>query len=343
MAKQVTKSGLAAKLGDKGRKAVEAHKHDETVISGGGDLPAGIDGGVAQLVECKFDVIKPGKENAGEYFFYAAGVVVQPIDFNGQRVEGGRTSIMELLCDTPTRSRKTLDEHIAWVLNEFRKLGVDTSGLTFDDFEATAAALKAAQPYFRFRTWAGEVATEGKYKGKPPLINHQWGGCLPKYQPGDDSPPDVVDETENAEEPGAAVEPGAEGEVDLASLYELAEAGDSDAQTKLTELAVAAGHAEDDVNAAPNWQAVLDMIGSGDGGGETTETSEEAEEPWVPKKGDTYRYEVKDPKNPKKAGKLTEVEVTVVDAKAETVSLKNLEDAKKTYTKVPWTALKGFE
>ena len=44
MAMQKAKTGLAAKLGMRGREAFEGHKADETkLMGGGGELPAGID------------------------------------------------------------------------------------------------------------------------------------------------------------------------------------------------------------------------------------------------------------------------------------------------------------
>ena len=41
-------------------KLVSKHKADETVLPGGGRLPDGIEGGVAQLEDCRFGVFKDG-------------------------------------------------------------------------------------------------------------------------------------------------------------------------------------------------------------------------------------------------------------------------------------------
>ena len=157
MAKQTLKSGLVGKLGAKLSKAVEAHKGDETKFSGGGgDLPGGIENGIAQLVLCKFGVYEKG-EFEGEYYWMAQGVVVSPKKHAGIVIEGLRTSIgPEAICDTPNKARKTTEEHVAWVLNEMRKLGVDTSELSGDDLESTAEALQELGPHFRFRTWQGQ-------------------------------------------------------------------------------------------------------------------------------------------------------------------------------------------
>ncbi len=177
MAVQKAKSGLAAKLGAKGHSAVETHKNDETVFQGGGELPAGIENGIAQIVECKFDIVKEG-DSKGEYYFYAGGVVVSPksimTDDGEFPVEGMRTSITEPLYDTPSRSRKTVDDHLAWILNELRKLGVDTSEVSLDNLEETAAAIKESGTTFRFRTWQGKATEE--YPN--PRVNHQWAGAV---------------------------------------------------------------------------------------------------------------------------------------------------------------------
>jgi hypothetical protein len=201
--------GLVGKLGMQLKTAFEAHKNDEITLMGGGDLPP-INGGVAQLVECKFDVIKEGKEGAGNYFFFARGIVIEPKEVPGfGSVEGMGTSIIETIADTPNKGRKTIGEHIAWVMNEMRKLGIDTAdpNFTYDRLEDTAALLKELRPYFRFRTWVGKrqevmqkgngwwVDTKGPYAskeaaekanpfaGKEPRVTHDWRGVILDYVP----------------------------------------------------------------------------------------------------------------------------------------------------------------
>lgn len=180
-----TKSGLAGKLGGKLQEAVVGHREDETTFGGGGGLPGGIENGIAQVVECKFGIYEKG-DNQGEYFFYAAATVELPRRFPDQEggipIAGLRTQIgPEPICDTPGKTRQTLEEHVAWVLNEMRKLGVDTTQLGADDIESTAEAIKLAAPHTRFRTStiadevfevkAGKVwvvKTDGSGKGKGP-------------------------------------------------------------------------------------------------------------------------------------------------------------------------------
>jgi hypothetical protein len=214
MAKQVTKSGLAGKLGAKLKQAVDKHKKDETKISGGGDLPAGIIG-IAQLVDCRFGQYKEGA-NKGEYFFYAAGVVRTPAMFEGMPIKGMRTQIgPEPMCDTPTKSRKTLEDHTAWVLNEMRKLGAETASVDGDELEGLAAALKEAKPTFKFRTWKGQ-----KTKQYPdPRVQHSWEGAA-DFTPDEG---EVVEDETAAEEEESTDEEAGDEEVDLDTL-----AADSD-------------------------------------------------------------------------------------------------------------------
>lgn len=354
MAMQTAKSGLLAKLGTKGMAAHAAAKDKEVDFGNMGDLPEGIEGGIAQLVECKFDVVKPGKQNAGEYFFYAAGIVVAPREHAGVRIAGLRTVIMEMMCDTPTTSRKTVQDHIDWVYNELRKLGVDTAQMKFEDLEAVAAALKKNKPHFRFRTWKGAKQTTGAYANKEPRVQHNWSGVVEDYVPPDDAGSGVVDNTAPpdvpTEEP-APVEgdPGIyDDSSDVASLVEVAKNDDdprqAEAQAKLNEMAVAAGHSDESVNLAESWDAVAEMISTPPG-------DDAAPEPeWEPAKGDPYKIPSIDPKtkkpavNPKtKKPVLIEVEVLTVDKAKKTVTAKNLDTGKpivgadpKKSLQIPW-------
>ena len=190
---KVKKSSLAAKLGERGAKAVEAHRDDETRLGAGSRLPDGIEGGVARLVDCRFGQYEKG-DNKGEFFFIARGVVLRPKDHNGVAVEGMHTQIMEPLCDTPKRSRSGVDDHVEWVLNEMRKLGADTSEADVDDLEQMAADLKEASPTFRFRTWKGEATKEWPN----PRVNESWEGAC-EYDEEEEGE-DVVDETDDEEE-----------------------------------------------------------------------------------------------------------------------------------------------
>jgi hypothetical protein len=344
MPPQTGKSGLSAKLGDRLRKAHEAHKGDETEFSNFGELPAGIENGIAQLVDVKFAEYKTG-DLKGQYFFMARGVAKFPEELNGQKVAGLYTQIgPEPLCDTPQRAtRKTLDDHLAWVYNELRKLGIDTRTLAVDNLETVAAMLVKAKPHFRFRTWKGKKQLTGPYAGQEPRLNHDWGGLVEVQEdtePGDGvadhttSPPPAP--KPNGKPPTALggkpvptpapepkPEPAAEytdqGDVD--SLLERANGGDEDAVAELVRLAVAAGHEESAVEAAESWEAVAEMVKGG---------SSQQEGGIVV--GAVVTYAPMNPKT-KKPGKAVRCEVTGVNG--DTATLKNLEDGKTQYQKVP--------
>lgn len=373
-----SKSGLSGRLGGKLHEAVSTHREDETTYGGGGGLPGGIENGIAQVVECKFGIYEKG-DYKGEYFFYAAATVLQPkshkVGDDNVPVFGLRTQIgPEPICDTPGKTRQTLDEHIAWVLNEYRKLGVDTTQLGADDIEPTAEAIKLAGQFTRFRTstipnqvfkedkgkwWVanddGSGKPKGPYKGLADAkkanpyakeakeagaarVYQQWIGAVPDFQP--ELADGVVDEggkteaetsaASNGQEQwnkdAAAAEAGADD--DMEALVAAANSDDSDAMERLKELALAAGKTEEEVKGADSWDEVAGWIAEG---GSEAPSGEEAG-PATPEKGSIWFYRpiTVDPKSkkPVKAKKASEHEVLSVDAKAETVTLKNSENGK---------------
>lgn len=323
MAKRTKRSGLLGKNADRLRRAHEEHKGDDTSFGAGEDLPAGINGGVAKLVDCKFDVYARG-DNEGEYYFYAAGVVVQPTIHEGVNIEGLRTSIMEPMCDTPNRSRETVEEHHSWVLNEIRKLGIATDEIGIDDLEATAKALKESGLHFRFRTWQGE-ATE-QYPN--PRVNHQWRGIC-EYEEEEDG---GMAEATKGKEPEPE-DTNTEDDVPFEdetneALADKADGGDEEAQEELAKRAREVGV---DPDKPANWRDVATAIA------ETSEDPADAgDKDSEPVKGETYLYK------PPKKRKEVKCEVTAVFAGKETCNLQNL-DTKQGYKSVPWGKLVDVE
>lgn len=290
----VGKSGLLAKYGAKMAQAHAAHKNDETEFSQFGELPPGIENGIAILSDCKFDTFKNG-ENQGETFFYARGIVIKPETHEGIPIKGLGTRIgPEPLCDTPKSSRKTTDEHVKWIYNQLRRLGLETSGLNLEDVEAAVKMLKEAKPYFRFRTWKGKATPQFPN----PKVNHDWTGVV-EYHPDEDATSGMEDDTElppppppkngkpTSQKPGApAPKPSpspkpapapspspkptpspkpAAVEVfdefgDLDTLGARAVAGDPEAVDSLTEMAKQAGLDDDLVAKAESWADVVKML-----------------------------------------------------------------------------------
>lgn len=378
---QKSQSSLLGKLGDKLKRAHEEHKNADTVYSEFGALPAGINGGIAQLVECKFKEIPQGKDNAGQFKFYAAGIVKSPEEHDGIQIKGLRTQLSEPMFDTPNLTRKTVSEHVAWIYNEMRKLGVDTACMEITDLEPTAAALKETAPHFRFRTWKGDKAKEGKYKDKEPMVQSNWDGLCEFNGDRDEqgATPGVQDNSGEGEanegtpdtqtagqDQGPPNTPDVatgtdEGGEDYAALAEIADAGQEGheaAAKAIKDAALAAGIEESVIDNATNWTEVATaLIEVTQGGGEITTEGEqtaptpELEKPSIPTKGEVWAYKPLDPKtkkpfiNPKtkKENKAIQVEVIAVNLKSKSVDLKNLSNPKVTYKGVKFEALESPE
>jgi hypothetical protein len=334
MPKTVSQSGLQSRLGAEGAKALERHRNDEINYGAGGDLPAGIEGGVADLVECKFDTYKKG-ENTGEYYFYAAAVVRSPSEFNGMIIEGQRTSIMEPICATPKRGRATVEDHLAWVINELHKLGVvfNETRPVVDQLEEVATALKQAAPSIRFRTWLGSATPAFPN----PRVNHEWRGLATgPAVANDDGAGGVIDNSGDGGSDDTGDQNDSPVEDDgLDTLLEAANAADADAQNAITDRAKAAG-AFDEVDSAPDWDTAVQIIreAEANGNGSTEAEAPEADAPQVPQKGEVYSYK------PPKMRKPLDCEVTAVFEAKRLVNLKNLADGKTIYKSVPFAELK---
>ena len=372
---QKKKSSLAIRLGNKARKAFEEVKDQEPEFDTQAGLPGGIEGGIARLVECKFTQIAAGKQNAGKDMFYAAGIVMSPAEVNGINIEGLRTQISEPLYDTPTRSRKTVDDHLEWVMNEMKKLGLDMSEMTLDDLEGAAETLKEEKPYFRFRTWSGTkqeiverggkffVGTMGPYKteaaakaanpyaGTEPRVQHTWNGTC-EYLDDEEEVDGVEDNTSSVKASKAAKKTKAdvadepeeeeEGEEeDLAELAAAADGGDTDAAERLFELATEAGIDEETINSTEEWSAIVEMMQSSEEDEEEEESGEEEDtEEETEEEEEEWKPEKGEVYAYKAPGmkKAVDCEVTAVFESKETVNLKNLND-NKVYKSVPWDKL----
>jgi hypothetical protein len=194
-------SGIFSRYGSKAVEAFNRHKGDETEYGNFGELPPGIDGGVAQLVDCRVLEIKEGKQNAGELMFFARGVVVEPEEAEDPRTglvvrtKNRSTTLSEPLFHTPGRARETFEQHMQHVLNQLRRLGLSTEDIaaTDEEFNAQLATLKESAPFFRFRTWQGPKSEQ--YPN--PRVNHTWEGTqgLEDYTPPDEGSPVEDDAT----------------------------------------------------------------------------------------------------------------------------------------------------
>jgi len=266
-------------------KAHVEHKADETKVGSGGDLPADIEHGVAELSDVKISTYQKGNYQ-GHPFFMAAGIVLDPESVvttdpasKKQRtikVKGLRTQIGPLpICDTTNASGEVtpLSEHWSRVLNHLRLLGIDTKtteptdiiSQNGDKWESgtVLAALKEAAVCFSFRTWQGR-ATE-KYPN--PRVNHEWRGLTERPETNPEA--EIVDETATEPEPeetGAYSDPEPETvpvqeepetvqerEPDLIDLAEIADNKGEGHEQAANTIATKAQELGVDYESAENW------------------------------------------------------------------------------------------
>jgi len=222
--------------------ALRGHAGDETTLSNIGDIPSGIENGIAQLTSIKFGTYESG-DMEGEKFFMAGGTVIQPsevtVDGTKMPIAGMRTQLgPEPLCDTPKRKKVTTDDHVNWMLNQLRLLGLDTSFLEESenaevDLEEACETLVETAPQFRFRTWASKPTKD--YPN--PNTNHTWKGVVEAGENvGEDE--ELEDEELNAEE---------------------ADSGDEEAQLAITAKAKSLGIDPED-EAFEDWASVIEAI-----------------------------------------------------------------------------------
>lgn len=340
------KSSLSSELGAMGKQAFEEHKGDETKYDTGSRLPAGIENGVAQLTMMKFDKYKDG-DNKGKWYFYAAGTVIEPKLHNGAPCSGLQTSIMEPLCETPNKSRKTVSDHLSRILNELRLFDVETKSLGFDDLEPVTTILVQRAPYFRFRTWKGDPTKEFPN----PRVNEVWGGVkgLEEYVPPSASdevndqsgdfegvPSEEASGPPNSPPPSNTTQSSGDPD-DLDSLAAKGDGNDPSAQKRLLELALSEGIEKDVAEATDSWQQLADMVklqrnSNANSASSAAEPEAEADE-LVPEKSQVLFYTAAEGDTP------VEVEVTSVSAAKKICNVKSMADGT-IFKGVKWSQLK---
>jgi len=331
MVRRKTTGTLKDKLGTPGRKAFDNIKDDEVRYSTAGDLPAGIEGGIAELSECKFDVFKTG-DSKGEYYFSASGTVISPRSIKNEEgetihIEGLQTRIgPEPLCETPSRSRKTLEEHLGWINNHVKMLGAESDN--WEILEEVLAALKQQAPRFKFRTWQGNPTEDFPN----PRVNHQWNGVKGISQEDEELEDGVEDSTEESDEETTSSGEKDEDTGGLTELGKLADDEDVEAQKELEGLCKKSNI---DPKEIQTWVEVATLLLEG-GSSEGKEDSSKDEEEEPPEKGEVYYF-----KPPKKRNKV-QVEITAVVKSKQTCNLKEVEDESKTYKSILWNKL-GIE
>lgn len=368
---QSAKSSLLAKYGAKLDSAAKKHAADP-VEYGVMRLPPGINNGIAQLHDCKFAQVAPGKNNAGEWYFRATGVVITPksvlVDGIEVPVEGQQTSVMEMICDTKTQTGKvtTLEDHVANIQNELKKLGASADDLAQGAaaLEMIAKALEESKPYFKFSTSLRKAQNASQTDG----IWENWYGVkgLENFVPQGAADPSsgVQDSGTDSSTNGHSTDGGGEGTPDsdlgqanLEALVTLAEGdptGESEdgnnAIQQLKELALAAGLSEDQITNSESWTVLGQLIiDSGN-------PSDQPTVPADPESGSVFHYKIRDAKTKqpvkdlktKQDKKPVECEVVSSDPKTKTVTLKDLATQKvlngpdNKPLKIKWSDLEEF-
>lgn len=346
MPKKEAKSSFMSRVAE----AHEQHKNDETKMSSGGELPGGIEHGVAKLVDVHIGVYQKG-DYEGEPFFMAAGTVLEPkthliYDQSSKKsravnIFGLRTQIGPIpLCDT-TDSRGnqiSLADHWETVLNHLRLLGVDTKTVEPDDIITEDNGVYGSGPVlealsqsgitFRFRTWQGKATQQ--YPN--PRVNHDWRGAV-EYE-DTEAPEAVEDDTAEpeqgetpqweqdaqAEEAASAPEPEQDepeaepaqetSDPDLGELGRLADEQD-DKDAQSQLIGLAKLHGID-YEAPSSWSEVALLILQAEAG-ELQEVQPETE--WEPIEGEIGLY------TPPKAKKPVVCEFGKVFSKAKKVNI----------------------
>ena len=184
MAAQTGQSSILAKLGNSAREVAAKHATVEPEIPNMG-LPAGIENAVAQVVDCKFGTVEPGKRSPGATYFMAQAIVKSPDIFKskeypqGIKISGRRTMLYKEVADV---KGVVNEKNMEWAQDQLKMLvgkGADPKMFLLDNMEATAALIREAgkhkDPSKRlhtlFRTWKGDKQDVKLHEGKWFLCN----------------------------------------------------------------------------------------------------------------------------------------------------------------------------
>lgn len=366
MAAQTIPSLLLQELGN---EFVQAHEQAKKVKPKQGDtLPSGVKG-IAKLRDISIKKIKEGN-NIGKLMFYADAIIQEPISHNGFSVRGKRTFITEPIYNTPTRKRKTLKDHLEEMYGILKMLGVPVEKLNPRDIEPALAALKATKGgvFIAFRTWQPPAATEGAYAGKEAMLMQFWDERV-NYEMKDatktavsvtlpDDPQDLLPAVSEPEpEPGTfmaaigpdtaemnglsvSIEPPLDPAlVDQMDLDSLAKRGDIDkdldACTRLQDMARQSGVSEEEINLAPSWTALAELIKG---------KSKPADDNTISLAiGEHWNFRPLDPKTKAKMTIPLGVSIIKIDEEKGTVDLALIKNPKMVYQNIPATELEEMK
>lgn len=291
-----------------------------------------------------------GKSAAGEYYFYAVGVIVEPEmhvypDGVERKIAGRQVRI-----NVPCIATKTAGGKVTSQEDQCDKIMQEIGKLTSQDYIADASfdqipdlieGVKQSKPYFNFATSVKAASVEKGPDGKTPKypegVWENWNGNrgLESYQGPDAQATTTQDDTGGSNDQDNS----GDDQPDLDALVEAATNQDQDAIDKLTELATAVGveigpdtdAPANTVNGADSWQTVREWI---DAGGAPELPADETA--WEPAVKEMVKYKAPaDPKKPNGAKKTFDCEVTGVNKGKRLVTMKNPAN-KAVYKDVSW-------
>lgn len=157
MPKTTTKGSLRERIEAENARKDSRNAKPKTPGATRAVIPAGVEGGVAKLTRVDFDTIENGNY-AGSQRFYCHGIVVEPKEFEGTRIEGllVQPSIITLDDVKSSYGDTSFAENVAKAENRLKLLGFPTED--FEDLESDTLEYfqEAGEMYFSFRTWNPE-------------------------------------------------------------------------------------------------------------------------------------------------------------------------------------------
>lgn len=314
---KVNKSQLLAKMKKRAKGAWSRARSTEAKARGS-TLPGGITRGVAQFTSYKFDADKKGNP-----YFMLTGIVKEPAEF-----AGCRATVFHGIRETQT---KTVEDKLDALSADIQLLGGETEGTDIDDLPGILDGLVKEKPHFYYNTWQPE--------GQQTMVFIQ--GLADDWEPEDDEDAEEEPEEEDDEEEGEEGEEDPEAEEE-----EPEEEDDEPAEDEEPEEEDDEEEPEDDEEEEPEPEPKpkgkpktgkpAEKPASKPKPKPKKEPEPEPEPEWEPAKGEVYLYKF----SPK--SKAEEAEITAVDTKTKTVSVKRVKDGKG-FKGVKWDALEGAE
>lgn len=180
MPKTTTKGSLRERIESENARKDSRNAKPKTPGATRAVIPAGVEGGVAKLTRVDFDTIENGNY-AGSQRFYCHGIVVEPKEFDGTRIEGllVQPSIITLDDVKSSYGDTSFAENVAKAENRLKLLGFPTED--FEDLEEDTLEYHkgAGDMYFSFRTWNPEDSDriihiiQGPVKDYVPLVSEE--------------------------------------------------------------------------------------------------------------------------------------------------------------------------